>query len=141
MKVFSWFKVVWTWIKGHWGLLVAFLVMVMAAVVAKNKTQVVERLLKELREQQTQNTKDLDQLRQVQKEQIDKQQEINRKYNEVMDTIQRDYQEQLRTLDIQKEIDLRHIISTNKDDPAAMARDINVLFGIPIYPTAERNRE
>jgi predicted nuclease with TOPRIM domain len=115
-------------------LLVLGAALVYAIFLAKNKSKVVDQLLKEFQNQQVQNRQQLDELRKIQREQITKQQEINAKYNEVLDRIQRNYQEQLRTLDVQKERDLRHIISVNKDDPAAMARDINALFGIPIYP-------
>lgn len=135
MKVWGGLKVVGAWLKGHWLLLLLGAGLIYAFVFAKNKTAMVDQLLKEFKDQQTQNAKQLDELRKIQQEQITKQQEINQKYNEVLDKIQRDYQDQLHTLDIQKEVDLRHIIATNKDDPAAMARDINTLFGIPIYPT------
>lgn len=135
MKVWGALKVVGTWIKGHWLLLVLGAALAYAVLFAKNKASVVDRLLKEFQDQQAQNRKQLDELRKIQQDQITKQQEINRKYNEVLDKIQRDYNEQLRSLDVQKEADLRHIISVNNDDPAAMARDINALFGISIYPT------
>lgn len=135
MKVWGGLKVVGAWLKGHWFLLVLAGALVYAAIFAKNKAVLVDQLLKEFKDQQVQNSRQLDELRRIQQEQITKQQEINQKYNEVLDRIQRDYQDQLHTLDIQKEVDLRHIIATNKDDPAAMARDINTLFGIPIYPT------
>jgi uncharacterized protein YlxW (UPF0749 family) len=135
MKVHGWLKAVGAWLKGHWFLFVLIGPLVYAAIFAKNKAVLVDQLLKEFKEQQTQNSKQLDELRRIQQEQITKQQEINQKYNEVLDRIQQNYQDQLRTLDIQKEVDLRHIIATNNDDPAAMARDINALFGIPIYPT------
>jgi biopolymer transport protein ExbB/TolQ len=134
MKVVNALKVCGVWLKGNWLLLVLGAALVYAIFLAKNKSKVVDQLLKEFQNQQVQNRQQLDELRKIQREQITKQQEINAKYNEVLDRIQRNYQEQLRTLDVQKERDLRHIISVNKDDPAAMARDINALFGIPIYP-------
>jgi len=135
MKIWGGLKVVGVWFKGHWFLLVLAVALVYTAIFAKNKAVLVDRLLKEFKDQQAQNSKQLDELRRIQQEQITRQQEINQKYNEVLDRIQRNYQDQLHTLDVQKEVDLRHIIATNKDDPAAMARDINILFGIPIYPT------
>lgn len=135
MKVWSWLKIAALWIKGHWLLLALVAGVIYAFLFAKNKSTMLNQLLRELREQQAQNVQELNQLRQIQQDQISKQQEINAKYNEVLDKIERDYRSQLQTLDIQKEVDLRHIIATNRDDPNAMARDINILFGIPIYPT------
>ena len=129
-------QVAGTWIKGHWFLLLLFAGIIYAFLFAKNKNGMIEQLMKELREQQAVNRQQLDDLRKIQQEHITQQHEINQKYNEVLDRIQKDYREQLNTLDAQKEVDLRHIIATNKDDPAAMARDINILFGIPIYPTS-----
>lgn len=107
--------------------------LILGILFAKNKSLLIEELMKEFRDQQDRNRKQLDELRRIQQEQIASQQEINRKYNEVIDKIQREYQNQLHTLDVQKEADLRHIIAANKDDPAAMAKDINILFGIPLY--------
>lgn len=135
MKIWGKLKIAGLWLKGHWLLIVLVMGMLYVIVVAKNKSAMIDNLMKELREQQAQNSQELNQLRQIQQDQIFRQQEINAKYNEVLDRIQRDYQEQLRTMDVEKEMNLRHIIATNKDDPAAMARDINTLFGIPIYPT------
>jgi uncharacterized membrane protein YhiD involved in acid resistance len=134
MKVFGWLKLAGAWLKGHWYVLVIAAGLIYASILAKNKSTVINDLLKELREQQTRNSKQLDELRKIQHDQIVRQQEINAKYNEVLNKIQKDYQDQLRNLDSQKEADLRNIIATNKDDPSAMARDINILFGIPIYP-------
>lgn len=135
MKVWGGLKVVGAWLKGHWLLLLLGFGLIYAFAFARKKTTMIDELFQEFKDQQTQNARQLDELRKIQQEQIVKQQEINQKYNEVLDKIQRDYQDQLHTLDIQKEADLRHIVATNKDDPAAMARDINTLFGIPIYPT------
>lgn len=135
MKVSNFFKVVGTWIKGNWLLLLLAIALIYAVCFAKNKMVLVDQLFKEFKSQQEQNAKQLEELRKIQEEQITKQQEINRRYNEVLDRIQRDYHEQLRTLDVQKERDLRNIIENNHDDPAAMAKDINILFGIPIYTT------
>ncbi len=135
MKVSNFFKVVGTWIKGNWLLLLLVGTLLYVVCFAKNKMVLVDQLFQELKSQQEQNAKQLEELRKIQEEQITKQQEINRRYNEVLDRIQRDYHEQLRTLDVQKEQDLRNIIENNHDDPAAMAKDINILFGIPIYTT------
>lgn len=135
MKVWNFFKLAGTWIKGNWLLLLLIGGLIYVICFAKNKQVLFDQLLKEFKNQQEQNAKQLEELRKIQEEQVLKQQEINRKYNEVLDRIERDYREQLRTLDIQKERDLRNIIENNQDNPDAMAKDINILFGIPIYKT------
>jgi len=125
------------WIKGNWLLLLISAGMLYALFLAKNKASMLEQLLEEFKDQQAQNKQQLENLRKVQQEQIAKQLEINAKYNQVLAHIQANYQEQLQTLNSEKEKDLKRIVATNKDDPSAMARDINILFGIPIYPTQE----
>jgi predicted solute-binding protein len=133
-KIWHWIKVAALWIKGHIALIAFAIAMVFALVVAKNKSSLYAQLLEEFRNQQAQNTRNLDALRAVQADHITKQEAINKRYNEVLDHIQRDYQSQIQNLDVQKEKDLKHIIAVNQNDPNAMARDINILFGIPIYP-------
>lgn len=133
-KTVDWLKVAWTWVKGHFVLLLLIFAVVWAVLFAKNKQDLYKQLMEEFRGQQAQNAKELQDLRRIQQENLQKQAEITRKYNEVLDRIQRGYQDQLQTLDKQKEQDLKRIIEANHDDPNAMASDINALFGIPIYP-------
>lgn len=134
-KIWNWLKIAGTWLKGNWLLLVISAGIVFGILFAKNKTDVIQQLLKEYEGQQRRNAEELNALRNIQKEHIQKQEEISRKYNEVLDLIQKNYQDQLRTLDVQKEQQLRQIIETNNNNPEAMATSINNLFGIPIYPS------
>jgi phosphoglycolate phosphatase-like HAD superfamily hydrolase len=136
MKVGNFFKLLWLWLKNNWIVVPFAAVAVYTFFLAKNKSAIIDQLTKEFQAQQTQNREQLNELRRIQQEQIVKQQEINKKYNEVLDRIQVNYQEQLKTLDAEKERDLRRIIATNKDNPEAMAKDINILFGIPIFPNS-----
>ena len=129
-------QVAGTWIKGNWALLLLGVGMIFALVVAKNKVNLYNQLMTEFQNQQAQNVRELEQLRSIQRDQLAKQEIINRRYQEVLDRIQQNYQEQLKTLDAHKESEIRRIISENHDDPAVMANEINSLFGIPIYPVA-----
>lgn len=133
-KTWNWLKIAGTWIKGHALLLVLGVLLVYAMIASKNKQALYNQLLQEFQGQQAKNAKELQDLRNIQQENLRKQEEINRKYNEVLDRIQKNYQDQLQNLDAQKEQDLRRIIAANHDDPNAMANDINALFGIPIFP-------
>lgn len=136
----QWLQTIWhkcqtvgTWIKGNWILLLLVSGMIFGILFAKNKSDLYNQLLTEFRSQQTQNAKELEDLRKVQQNQLAKQQDINRKYEEVLDKIQRDYQDQVHLLGSQKQEELKRIISVNHDDPSAMAHEINGLFNIPIY--------
>lgn len=133
-KTWNWLKVAGTWIKGHAILLVLGVLLVYALVASKNKKDLYEQLLSEFQGQQAKNAKDIQDLRNIQQENLRKQEEINRKYNEVLDRIQKNYHDQLQNLDAQKEQDLRRIIAANHDDPNAMANDINALFEIRFSP-------
>jgi sensor histidine kinase YesM len=133
LSVWHWLKIAGVWIKGNWILLLLAAGMVFALVAAKNKAANYETLLKAFQDQQTQNARELDELRKIQQDQIQKQLDIDRKYQEVLDKIQKDYQDQLHALDAKKQQELRAIIAANHDDPASMASAINGLFGIPIY--------
>ena len=133
-KTWNWLKIAGTWIKGHALLLALGVLLVYAMIASKNKQTLYNQLLQEFQGQQAKNAKELQDLRNIQQENLRKQEEINRKYNEVLDRIQKNYQDQLQNLDAQKEQDLRRIIAANHDDPNAMANDINTLFGIPIFP-------
>jgi len=132
-KLRNWFKIAATWLKGNWGLLLLLAGMVYTIIQAKNKSALYDQLLKEFRNQQEQNRKDLEELRKIQQEQIQRQREIDQKYQEVIAKIEKDYREHIQALTAQKERDLRDIIARNRDDPAAMASEINSLFGIPLY--------
>lgn len=132
-KVWNGLKVAGTWLKGNWVLLLLLLGMVCALLVTKSKSVLYDQLIKEFRDQQEQNRKALLELRKIQQDQILKQQEINRKYQEVVAKVERDYQGKLLSLTIDKEKELRAIIAQNNDDPVAMANEINSLFGIPLY--------
>lgn len=134
MKVGNFFKLLWLWLKNNWVVIPFAVVAIYTFFLAKNKAAIIDQLTREFQAQQTQNREQINELRRIQQEQIVRQQEINKRYNEVLDRIQTDYRDQLRTLDAEKEKDLRRIIAVNKDDPEAMAKDINTLFGIPIFP-------
>jgi flagellar motility protein MotE (MotC chaperone) len=135
-KLQHFMQVAGTCIKGNWALLLLGVGMIFALVVAKNKVNLYNQLMTEFQNQQAQNVRELEQLRSIQRDQLAKQEIINRRYQEVLDRIQQNYQEQLKTLDAHKESEIRRIISENHDDPAVMANEINSLFGIPIYPVA-----
>lgn len=138
-KVWNGLKVAGTWLKGNWVLLLLLAGMVYTLLLAKNKSALYDQLMKEFRGQQEQNRKDLEELRKIQQDQIQKQQEIDRKYHEVVAKIEKDYQDQLRALTADKEKELRVIIARNNDDPGAMATEINSLFGIPLYTVTPSN--
>ena len=133
MKIGHGFSLFATWVKGNWGLLLAGAGLIFGLILLRRKTLGYDQLLNSFRDQQTQNRKQLEELRKIQQEQQVAQQAINTKYQEVIDRIQADYQDQLRTLDAKKAASLREIITTNHDDPYVMAREINSLLGIPLY--------
>lgn len=126
-------KVAGTWIKGNFILILLLVGLIYAFLFVKRKTDLYNQLLKEFRDQQTQNKQQLEDMRKVQQEQIQKQQEIDKKYHEVLEKIEKDYQGKLAALTTDKEKELRRVIEKNQDDPGAMATEINSLFGIPLY--------
>lgn len=132
-KIWNWLKIAGTWLRGNWFLALLLVGIVYTLVLAKNKAVLYDQLMRELRNQQAQNRKDLEELRKIQQDQIQKQQEIDRKYQEVVAKIEQDYRNQLRILTADKEKELRAIIARNNDDPNFMATEINNLFGIPLY--------
>lgn len=132
-NVGHWFERAWTWIKGHWALLLLGVGILAMVVLAKRKSDQYENLLKEFQGQMAQNSKELDELRKIQQDQIAAQAEITRKYREVVSRIEQNYRDQLQNLDANKEKELRAVIAANRNDPDAMAREINSVFGIPIY--------
>jgi len=131
-KVGHFCQIIWTWLKGNWMLLVMGAVLVYGFISAKRKSANFDVLLKEFQNQQAQNAKELEELRKIQQDQIRKQQEINQKYHEVLAKIEKDYQEQMQALTAAKKQELLTVIARNHDDPAAMAAEINSLFGIPL---------
>jgi len=138
-KVWNGLKVAGTWLKGNWILLLLLVGMVYTLLITKSKSVLYDQLTREFRDQQEQNRKVLEELRKIQQDQILKQQEINRRYQEVVAKVERDYQSKLHTLTADKEKELRAIIARNNDDPGAMAIEINNLFGIPLYTVAPLN--
>lgn len=132
-KIGHGFQAMGTWLKGNWVLLLLGLSLVFTVLFAKKKSDNYALLMKEFMDQQTQNAKELAELRKIQQEQIAKQQEIDRRYREVIAKIEKDYQDQIRSLTTAKQQELRQIIERNGDDPGAMASEINSLLGIPLY--------
>lgn len=124
-------KLALIWLKNNIVALFLVVVSVCIAVFSASKTK---KLTDYIKETDDANRREYEALKANLDLHIRKQQEINDKYNQVLERIQRDYATQLEQLDKQKEKDLRLIIEKNNDDPQAMARDINLLFGIPIFP-------
>ena len=134
-----WFKFIWTWLKGNWLVVIIGIALVYVMILARNKQSLYDHLLKEFQGQMAQNHADLDALRQVQQDQIQKQQQITQKYQEVMDKIARDYAASLQTLDAQKQRQLHDIVAQNSDNPDVMAAQINTLLGIPLYTVGSQS--
>lgn len=136
-KIWNALKLASTWLKGNAHLLLLLVgivfAFIFAAFFAKRKAENIDVLLKAFQDQQLQNSKELEALRQIQQDQTVKQQEINRKYQEVIAKIEQDYHAQLLAIDAAKEKELKVVIARNHDDPVAMATEINQLFGIPLY--------
>lgn len=134
LKVGHFFQVVWTWIKGNWMVILLGAGLLFAIISAKGKADSYNNLMKEFQDQLTRNHAELDQLRALQQSQIAQQQAINQHYNEVIDKIQHDYQSAVATLDANRRKELQNVIANTHDDPDEMARQVNALFGLPIYP-------
>lgn len=132
-KVGNAMKVLGSWLKGNWMLLVLGLGLAMSVFFLRGKASGYDQLLKEFLAQQVQNKQQLEDLRKIQQEQILKQRGIDKKYQEVILKIEHDYQDQIKTLTRAKEQELHQIIERNHDDPDAMSAEINGLFGIPIF--------
>jgi gas vesicle protein len=137
-KAWHFLQVVYTWIKGNWLLLLLLLGFIYAVFFARQKENSYNNLLKAFQDQMAQNQKELDDLRKIQEDQIKAQQEIETKYREVLDKIEKDYQDKLQQLDKEKEQEIKDIIAKNRDNPDAMAKELNTLLGIPLYPTSSQ---
>jgi DNA anti-recombination protein RmuC len=132
-KIGNAFKVVFTWLKGNFVLVLAVLAGVYGFLTLRRRDSAYSELMEEFRKQQAQNRQQLEELRRVQQDQILKQQEIDRKYREVVASIEQSYRDQLQNLSRAKEQELRQIISRTHENPIAMAEEINSLFGLPVY--------
>jgi hypothetical protein len=132
-KVGNALKVAFTWVKGNALLIFMAVAMIYAFITVKRRDGVYQQLMDEFRKQQAQNRLQVEELRRIQQEQIVKQQEIDRKYREVVATIEQNYRDQLQNLSRAKEQELRQIVARNNDDPNAMAQEINSLFGFLVF--------
>lgn len=102
-------------------------------VFAKRTSDKYNNLLKRYVEQSDANRKAMDDLRKIQEGHLAEQAKINQKYREVIQRIENNYRSQLEQLNVEKERDLKALIKANHDNPQEMARQINLLFGLPIY--------
>ena len=132
-KIGNALKIAFTWLKGNFMLILVGVAVIYGLIAVKKRDNAYENLWKMYREQQAQNRRELEELRKIQQEQIAKQQEIDRKYREVVASIEQNYRDQLQNLSRAKEQELRQIIERTHDDPGAMAQEINSLFGLPVY--------
>lgn len=132
-KIGNALKVAFAWLKGNFVLVLLLFVIIYSLIAVKKRDNMYKDLWEQYREQQAQNRRELEELRKIQQEQIAKQQEIDRKYREVVASIEQNYRDQLQNLSRAKEQELRQIIARTHDDPGAMAQEINSLFGLPVY--------
>jgi hypothetical protein len=133
IKVGNAFKVAFTWLKGNFALVLLVLFMIYSFIAVKKRDGLYKQLMEEYQKQREQNRQQLEELRKIQQEQILKQQEIDRKYREVVASIEQNYRDQIQNLSRAKEQEMRQIIERTHDDPTAMAEEINSLFGLPVY--------
>lgn len=132
-KIGNALKIAFTWVKGNFMLVLLLFVVLYSLIAVKKRDNMYKDLWEQYREQQAQNRRELEELRKIQQEQIAKQQEIDKKYREVVASIEQNYRDQLQNLSRAKEQELRQIIARTHDDPGAMAQEINSLFGLPVY--------
>lgn len=135
-KIGNALKIAFTWLKGNFMLVLLLFVVIYSLIAVKKRDNMYKDLWEQYREQQAQNRRELEELRKIQQEQIAKQQEIDKKYREVVASIEQNYRDQLQNLSRAKEQELRQIIARTHEDPSAMAQEINSLFGLPVYTLA-----
>ncbi len=132
-KIGNAFKVAFMWLKGNFTLVLLVFFMIYSLIAVRKRDGMYKQLMDEYRKQREQNRQQIEELRKIQQEQIAKQQEIDKKYREVVASIEQNYRDQLQNLTRAKEQEMRQIIERTHDDPAAMAQEINFLFGLPVF--------
>lgn len=136
LKIWNVLKLVGTWLKGNWLIVLLGIGFVFTLVFLRRTAQDNKNLVKQIQDQMNENRKNLEKMKEIQEEHLVKEQEINKKYREVLLKIEQDYKEQLKELDSKKQKELKNIIAANNNDPNAMAQQINQLFGITILPVS-----
>lgn len=62
-----------------------------------------------------------------------KQDELNKKHAEEMQQIETSFQEQLSSISKQQQVYRRRLVKAAKKDPQTLMRELNRIYGIPIY--------
>ena len=139
LKIKHFLETAWLWIKNNLLLLVVLfgVLYMFIAVKRRNKTEL--DLWEKFKNQLESNNKSMDELKKIQNEQFETQQQINKKYAEIIQELEFKHSEQLKLLTSKKEKELKEIIAVNKDNPELMAVAVNKLFGIKIYEASNSN--
>lgn len=136
-------KLIWVKTKMYGGYILLGIVAVVAfALLAKEESRLRE-VMKLLQTQSEDYRKQIEQLQRIKTEEEQRHRQIEATYQETLRRIETEKNEALRKLAEDKKEEIQQIIIETQDDPDALARRINRLFGIPIYeetnPTNQPN--
>ena len=137
IKITTFFKQIFSFLKLHWLNIVLFIGFLFALLFAKDKQETISSLLKDREELNKKHREEMDQLQQAVDENIKKRREIEKQYNDLMQRIQSEFDNGTKTIAEQKKKEIKEIIERNHNDPSAAASALNRLFGIRVIEIKE----
>lgn len=133
-KVKNSLKKIWSWIKTYWYIFPMAIVFVVSMFMLKgNNSKLLQSILAKYRAQLVRHEQVVSEINEIHTEKALKQKKIESKYREIIALAETKYTLTVDTADEVREKDIKRILLRTEEDPAKMAREINMFFGVDIY--------
>ena len=124
-------KKAWSFIKNYWHIPVVLIAILITFLVTRKSS---ERLAEILKVSVDSHKKELDIINNLHKEEIEKRDELLKKYTGTLEMLERDYRLKFENLDKKKEEEINKIIDEFEGDPESLAKEMSRKFGVTYVP-------
>lgn len=119
-------KKTWVWLKHNWYVPAVIVYTIILWLLFRNKSKALEVL--EIRSESYK-----DQIRAIEdtyQEEVDKRDEILKRYNEILSNLEKEYEEKNMLLDRKKKEEVRKIVTEYNDSPDDLAKILAERYGL-----------
>lgn len=127
----TFFAKVWAFAKLYWKELV-FLVLFFLLFFVKQKTNLIEALLREREKTRKEHKENIDRLTQQIQNEIASRRKIESDFQAFIERINKEHSDEIKKIGLVREAEIKELIRRHQNNPTMMAQTINDLFGIPI---------
>ena len=120
-------KKIWEWVKHYWYVPVLLVYTVVLLVVTRRKPEAALAVLAASKESYK---KQIAVLNQTHEKELEKREEITRKYNEIIEEAEKGHAVSLRKLDDHKKQRIKNLVERHHEDPEQLTQLLKLTFGI-----------